>query len=247
MKISKSFKRIVLYIMLLLFICIFIYSSYRIVLYIINSNKNKEIKKSLTQYVTIDKEEDQDKIKVDFNSLKEENQDTIGYLKIDDIEIETIVVQGLDNKYYLNHNFEKEENNAGWIFADYRNRFDGTDKNIIIYGHNMKDGTMFSKVKNVLESDWQQAQENHSIIFVTEKDYAIYDIFSVYQIEEEDYYITTDFENDEEYLSFLEKIKNRSTKDFEIDLNKEDTILTLSTCASNNDLRVVVHAVKVKE
>ena len=58
------------------------------------------------------------------------------------------VVKGTNNSFYLNHCFDKSNNSAGWIFADYRNKFDNTDKNIVIYGHNMRDGSMFGSMLN---------------------------------------------------------------------------------------------------
>ena len=58
------------------------------------------------------------------------------------------VVKGSNNSFYLNHCFDKSYNSAGWIFADYRNKFDNTDKNIVIYGHNMRDGSMFGSMLN---------------------------------------------------------------------------------------------------
>ena len=71
-------------------------------------------------------------------------------------------------------------------------------------------------------------------------------MFSVYQIEEEDYYIQTNFNTEKEFSTFLETIKKRSKKDFNVDVNKEDNILTLSTCANNNKYRVVLHAKKIR-
>ena len=65
-----------------------------------------------------------------------------------------------DNDYYLNHNFNKEYNVAGWIFADYHNIFDGSDKNIILYGHDTKDGSMFETLKYTLNKDWQENKDN---------------------------------------------------------------------------------------
>ena len=146
-----------------------------------------------------------------------------------------------DNSYYLNHNFNKEQNNAGWIFADYRNKLDGTDKNIIIYGHNMKNGTMFSTLKNILNKEWQENKDNRLIIFVTENGLAIYEVFSVYEIEEEDYYITTEL-SEEDFSDFKSNLKSRSIYDFNTDIENSEQIITLSTCGNNNNNRVVLHA-----
>ena len=69
---------------------------------------------------------------IDFSSLKEQNPDTVAYIQANNMNIDYIVVKGENNQYYLNHNFEKKCNVAGWIFGDYHNLFDGTDRNIII-------------------------------------------------------------------------------------------------------------------
>ena len=79
-----------------------------------------------------------------------------------------MVVNGNDNSYYLKHNFNKEYNIAGRIFSDYHNKFDETDKNIVIFGHNTKDGSMFGTLKNVLDKSWQENRDNLEIILITE-------------------------------------------------------------------------------
>ena len=162
-------------------------------------------------------------------------------MKVNGTKIEYVVVQSKDNNYYLTNNFEKKSNSAGWIFSDYRNKLDGTDKNIIIYGHNMRTKAMFGTLENALTKEWQENKENRHIVFATENEYSIYEVFSVYQIEAEDYYMTTDFKNNE-FKEFVNTIKNRSVFDFEVDVDENDKILTLSTCANNSKYRIVLHA-----
>ena len=241
----KSKNSTIAYVFILIFIAIFIFSAIQIIKYIKNSKENEKILEEISKYITINSSEDgeeQDKIHIDFNSLKEKNSDTIGYLKVNGTDIESVVVQAEDNSYYLSHNFDKNNNNAGWIFADYRNKFDGTDRNIVIYGHNMKNGTMFSSLKNILNNDWQEAEENKYITFITENKASTYEVFSIYTIENEDYYITTSFKDDEEFQNFIDKIKSRSIKNYETKVTSEDKILTLSTCANDNKYRVVLHS-----
>ena len=134
---------------------------------------------------------------------------------------------------------------AGWIFADYRNKFDGTDKNIVVYGHNRKDRSMFGSLRNVLNSGWYNDEKNHDIIFITQNQNCIYKVFSVYQIEKESYYIKTEFSSNSEFEKFLKTIKSRSIKNFETNVSRKDSILTLSTCAGNDNDRIVLHAKKV--
>ena len=128
----------------------------------------------------------------------------------------------------------------------YKNKFDNTDKNIVIYGHNMRDGSMFGSLKNILNSDWYDNEENTDITLCTENEKSIYKVFSIYKIESEDYYIKTEFSNENEFEKFIKTLKKRSIKNFNIDISKEDSILTLSTCANNNKYRVVLHSKKIK-
>ena len=203
----------------------------------IDINTDNNVKKSEEKFYCDDSN-------VDFKSLKEINSSVRAYLKVRGTNIEYVVTQASDNDYYLYHGFYKEENAAGWVFADFRNKFDGTDKNIIVYGHNMKNGTMFGTLNKVLTDDWNIIKENKYIIFKTENENSIYQVFSVYEIEKESYYITTKFV-DNELSKFYDAIKSRSKFNYNINLTKEDTILTLSTCATNNKYRVVLHAKKL--
>ncbi len=98
----------------------------------------------------------------------------------------------------------------------------------------------------MLGSNWQENEENRKITFITEKESSIYEVFSIYQIEVEDYYISTYFENNDTFQKFVNKIKSRSMRDFGIEVTGEDQILTLSTCSNNNKYRIVLHARKVK-
>ena len=77
-------------------------------------------------------------------------------------------MKATDNNYYLTHNLKKEYNGSGWVFMDYRNDLDGKDKNIIIYGHNMRDGSMFGSLKEILSANWYKNEENKYITFITE-------------------------------------------------------------------------------
>lgn len=184
------------------------------------------------------------KYTVDFNLLKRQNSDTVAWIKVSGTNIEYPIVKAKDNEYYLTHSFDKSSNSAGWIFADYKNKFDGTDKNIVIYGHNRKDKSMFGSLRNILSSEWQNNSENTEITFVSENENCIYKVFSVYQIEKENYYIKTNFNSSSEFEKFLETIKTRSVKDFETPVSSADSILTLSTCAANDNYRTVLHAKK---
>lgn len=245
MKKNNKKKIIFTLIIYILLFFIFIYSGIKIFKWNKDKTENNQMAEKIKDIAVQDENNDKNEYTIDFNKLKEQNNDTIAWIKVNNTNIEYPVVKTENNNFYLNHNFHKNENLAGWIFADYRNKFDGTDKNIIIYGHNMRDGSMFGSINNILDSDWYESEENTNIILDTEKENCIYKVFSIYKIESEDYYIKTEFSSDNEYEQFIKTIKGRSIKNFDIDISKEDSILTLSTCANNNKYRVVLHAKKI--
>ena len=236
-------------IIILILTLIMIYSGYKIITWLNENNKNNELKEQVQQEVRIDSAKDisdNDKYQVNVSELQKKNKDIVGWIKVWGTDIEFPVVQTTDNEYYLTHSMDKTYNSAGWIFADYTNKLDGTDKNIVIYGHNRRDNSMFGTLKNVLNKEWYDNENNYFIPFIQEGQSTIYEVFSVYQIENEDYYITTNFASIEEYQTFIDTIKSRSVKNFGIDVTTSDNILTLSTCADNNKYRVVLHARKIK-
>lgn len=241
----KKKSKILITLIQIVLIAVIIFSGIKIIEWIKSNKKNKDIMSEIKENVVINNEMDSnnEEYKIDFAKLKQKNSDAIAWIKVNGTDIDFSVVKGTDNSYYLTHNFDKEKNKAGWIFADYRNKFDGTDKNIIIYGHNMKNGSMFASLKDVIKEEWYNNENNKYIALITENENCKYQVFSVYQIETEEYYLQTNISN---FKEFVEKIKGRSKKDFNVDIKETDSILTLSTCADNTKYRVVLHAVKIK-
>lgn len=184
-------------------------------------------------------------INVDINALKEKNKDTVGWINVNNTNINYPFVQGKDNIYYLDHSYDKSYNEAGWVFLDYRNNNTFSDKNNILYAHSRLDKTMFGSLSKTLKSNWYNNKDNHIIRLSTEIENTMWQIFSVYKIPEETYYITTNFSNDSEYEKFLNIIKERSIHNFNTDININDKVLTLSTCYSDTE-RTVVHAKLIK-
>ena len=184
---------------------------------------------------------------VDLSSLVKENSDTIGWLIVNETNISYPVVQTIDNDYYLNHAFDKSKNKAGWVYADYRNNISNLDRNTVIYAHGRKDGVMFGSLVNTLNSEWYTKPENQVIQLSTLGYDSMWQIFSIYKIESESYYITTEFSSDTTYQSFISTMKNRSIYDFNIDVTTDDKILTLSTCYNDYGMRLVVQAKLIKQ
>ena len=182
---------------------------------------------------------------LNFDKLFSVNNSTVGWISVPNTSINYPVAQAKDNSFYLSHSFDNSRNTAGWIFADYRNKFDGTDKNIIIYGHNRMDTSMFATLKNTQKADWYNNENNKYITYTRPDGTHVYEVFSVYTIKMESYYLTTDFSNDESYLNFLNTLKSRSVHDFGVSLKDTDQILTLSTCDATGKSRVVLHAKQI--
>ena len=240
---NKKSKKIQMISTIIIIICLYFIgiSTYRIINWYQDTKEVEKIKEETNKSI-IKKDTT---YQIDFNNLKKQNSDTVAYLKVNNTNIDYIIVKGKDNDFYLNHDFNKNYNVAGWVFATYQNEMDETDKNIVIFGHNMRDGNMFGTLKNILKGKWYNNEKNLTIKLITEKNAYNYKIFSIYQIKPEDYYINTEFNNDNEYEQFLKTIEGRSIKNFNIELNKNDQILTLSTCSMTGTERVVLHAKKI--
>ncbi len=184
--------------------------------------------------------------KIDFSKLLSQNKDTIGFIKIKNTIVNYPVVQTSNNSYYLNHSFDNKKNNAGSIFMDYRNKIDELDDNTIIYGHSRIDGTLFGSLRGVLTSKWQEEKDNYVIYFSTLKENMLFQIFSIYTINSENYYLTTAFNNDKEKQKWLDTMKKRNIAKIDTEVNTNDKFLTLSTCQNTKGGRIVIHAKLIK-
>lgn len=255
-------KNLCLLIFFLVMLIVFLFSLIKVIMWIIdNNNTNDIIKKVANTYEISEKSYDNEVIinenekdiyfdymnlkfiDVDINKLKTFNPDTIGFIKVMGTNINYPFVQTKDNDYYLNRSYDKTYNNAGWIFLDYRNN-EFNDKNTIIYGHGRINGTMFGSLKDTLKSSWQSNKDNYIIKISTEKENSIWQIFSIYKIATTSDYLQTTF-SDNEFESFINLIKGRSSYNFETNVTNEDKVLTLSTCYNDND-KMVVHAKLIK-
>ena len=186
-------------------------------------------------------------LEVNFNKLLAKNSDTVGWIQVKGTNINYPMVQTTNNNYYLHHAFDKTENEAGWVYMDYRNNAVNFDQNTIIYAHSRFNGTMFGSLKNILNSSWYTNKENHIIRLSTPTENTMWQVFSVYTIPKESYYITPNFSTEQAYAQFLNTIKGRSEVTFSGTVNTKDKVLTLSTCKDNNGNRIVMHARLIKK
>ena len=183
-----------------------------------------------------------------YRALYQENGDLVGWLSIEGTDIDYSVMQREDDEYYLHHDFYGEESRYGCLYVKGQADVDTPGTNFIIYGHNMKDGSMFGDLDLYRkESFWQ---EHPRISFDTLYEERIYEIIAVfrsrvYQPEEDvfKYYQFYQAENQEEFSWFYENIKELSLYDTGVTAAFGDTFLTLSTCAYHvEDGRFVVVA-----
>ena len=206
-----------------------------------NVNPPEDISNDYWDYIKINL------LEVDFNELLKKNPDTVGWIEVKGTNINYPIVQTTDNSYYLTHAFDKTKNEAGWVFMDYRNDAVNFNQNTILYAHSRLTGSMFGSLKNILESSWYTNKNNHIIRLSTPTENTMWQVFSVYTIPKESYYITPNFNSNEAYQEFLNTMKSRSEVEFSAEVNTNDKILTLSTCKDNFGNRVVMHAKLIKK
>ena len=176
------------------------------------------------------------------SELKKINKETIGWLSLNNTKISYPIVKANNNEKYLVYSFDGSKNPNGWLFLDYRNDPKGLSRNNIIYGHSGNYYVMFGSLKNTLNPSWYKNTNNQYITFNTETNSKKWQIFSMYTINVTSDYLVTDFENDEEYVNFLTRMKERSIYNFGVELGASDKILTLSTCHGDGSKRLVIHA-----
>lgn len=195
------------------------------------------------------KSEDDENLVVneDIVSIYNVNPETVAWLTVPNTNIDYAVVQTTNNKYYLTHNIYMEEDNNGWVFMDYRNNVNLLSDNIIIYAHNRYySGVMFGTLQNTMRYNWYTDPNNQIITLRTMYDELKYQVFSIYKVEVTTDYLQVIFSSNEEKLEMFNMVKDRSMYDFGITLNEDDKIITLSTCADENN-RYVLHAVLIND
>ena len=183
----------------------------------------------------------------DFSELLITNDETIGWISIDGTSIDYPIVQTSDNSYYLTHDFNQADSKYGSIFMDYRNNSEFGDLHTVLYGHNMKNGTMFHSLNDYSNRVFF---EEHAFIETFSPDgYRKWSIFSTYNTDTDFNYLQIKFATISSYEDFLNTILSKS--DFhnqEIQVNKDNRILTLSTCSDDYENgRRVVHAKLIVE
>ena len=228
-------NRIIKYILLTICAFVFALSSYNIYKYLAEGSANRKynkelIEKAVTETIYSNEEQEKNKnilpLSIDFSVLKNENENIVAWLYSKDTQINYPVVQGEDNEYYLNRLANGEYNPAGSIFMDCRNNSKLEDNNTIIYGHNMKNNTMFGTLQEYKKQEYYDTHKN--MYCFTPKENYIIELFAGLTVSDI-YDLSIIDENKREELISKSDFKSN------VEITDEDKIITLSTCAYEYD------------
>lgn len=196
--------------------------------------KRKELKSN-------ENREDFPEMEVDFKALREKNPDTVGWLYVGSCGISYPIVQGEDNDYYMNHTFEGTVNSSGAIIMDYRDDKYLRDWNTFIYGHNMKNGSMFGSLKKLLKDETLYDTDPYIYVYLPGYIYR-YKIFSYYKDKPDSkMYWTAD--TLQEYRQYIRDALSLSVRDLGVETSEENNMVTLVTCSGSGagKMRFFVH------
>lgn len=244
-------KRVIRNIILIIAIFAFLFSGYKLISILLEYKEGEETYSKLTNdFVTVTPgfvtpqvpdipvEEEpaievEAPITVDFQSLKEYNPDIIGWIYCPDTTINYPVLKAENNDYYLRRMADRKYNIAGSIFMDFRNKGDFSDINTIIYGHNMKNSTMFSDITNYDADDQAYFNEHPYIYYLTEEKNYIFKIIGEKDV------VTTEkifngFITTEKMHEYLIESTTDILFDKEYNISSIQNLVTLSTCSKNS-------------
>lgn len=243
------------WLILIIAIGVFTFSGYQLITLWLEYQEGVNEYKDLRQFAEIKppNEEDKEVIEgedpgpqIDFASLKAINEDVIGWLYIEGLEeINYPIAQGKDNDFYLHRTFEGTYNFAGSIFLDYENKKDFTDCNSIVYGHNMKNGSMFGQLKKFREAE-TYGKSMYFWICTPERNYK-YEIISAQEVVTGGEAYTLFPQPSDEFVAYMEKMKGQSEIPIpDMTFSKKDKIVTLSTCTTTSSNRFIVQGRQVQ-
>ncbi len=186
---------------------------------------------------------------IDFKPLYEQNSDIYAWIKIPNTRIDYPVVQSAeDDSFYLNHNYDKEYTKYGAIYTEMQNSTDFSDPNTVVYGHNMRNGTMFRDLHKFREKDF--FDENKYIYIYTPGHILTYEICAAYRYDNRHILNSFNFSDPSVFSEYIEFVKNPKSiilQKREVQMDTSSRLLTLSTCISNDNYRYLVQGVLKKD
>ena len=184
---------------------------------------------------------------IDFAGMQAVNEDVIGWIQIEDTLVDYPLLDADDNKYYLNHTYDKQWSSYGSIFLEPRNIPDLSEQHLVVYGHNMKNEAMFG---SLLDYKLQEHADAHKeiVICMPDRD-LIYQVFSAYTAHVDSATYRMSFADTSSFVEMANFMKENSVIDTGIVPDADDQILTLSTCTPEGakKYRFVVNAVLVED
>ena len=242
-------------ILLAIAIIMFLFSAYKLIhIYVEYHKGTKEydnIVKEVIENSTSEnnkKNQNHNSLKVNFEKLIEANPDVVAWIQFDTPEeINYPVVQGTDNDKYLKTTFEGKTNAAGAIFMDATNQKDFSDKNTIIYGHNMNNGSMFGKLSEYKDKEFYK-KNPYFYIYTPDGNEIQYKIFAICTVGDFSPSYAHYYESDEQYLSYLNHVREIADYDTRVAPTADSQIVSLSTCVREAPRqRLLIHGVKISE
>ncbi len=235
-------KKWVINIILIILVVIFCYSSYQVIIWLKSDQQIKKLENGLFTEVVSEVGEEQKRTTIDFDKLQSVNTDIIAWIKIDDTHINYPIMQGESDEYYLRKDVNKEYSISGSIFVDSTTNPDFSDDNTIIYGHNMKNGRMFSDLAKIYNGELGK-----SVILqiYTKNKFYQYKVIASYVEEPNLPLLRKNFTQTEKTDYIKTAIKKSKIKfDAESQVDTTKNILTLITCDVINTRRIVVHGIQ---
>ena len=179
------------------------------------------------------------KVKIDFDALKKMNEDITGWIRFDQNGIDYPVLKGRDNEEYLHILPDKTKNAAGSIFMDYLSSSDFSDSHTILYGHNMKNLSMFGRLKQYRTTEGYYEDNRYFTIYTPDQIFR-YEIFAWYEADAADPVYQVEFTDGEAFGAFVDQMLERRYRDTGVTADRQDKIVTLSTCSTEGK-RLIVH------
>lgn len=236
-----DFVRIIL---VLVILCALGVIAYRLWDYKIGTDRYNQLQQQAVQPVEPVQEEAPEEgfvpLDIDFDTLREEGPDIIGWIDFDSVEISYPIVYSGDNSYYLRRLWDGSYNQAGTLFLEGNNQ-SLDDLHAIVYGHNMRNGTMFAPLKEYLDPEFFAANGGWFTLYTPEGAWR-YQLFSIHEAEPDDPLYTVGFVVGDEYTEFLKTLREARLYDTRVTVYSDDHVLTLSTCTDDGNDRIVAHA-----
>lgn len=232
----------------LLALAVFLYAAVRLGMLMWEYHKGDSEYRQIAEYAvsTADQADSgngqQEGFSVDFDKLRKINPDVVGWIRIEKLNISYPIVQGDDNDYYLSHTFYKEENKCGSIFIEVENSRDFTDFNTFVYGHNMKDKSMFARLNEFQEEE--TLRENPQFYIYTPEGVRRYEIYSCHIAKLGTESFQYQFHDEKDYAQWQAYVKGQSLYDTGLEPKPAQSTVTLMTCTpAGSQYRFLVHGV----